>query len=877
MRPRLRITSMLPMLAAAIILTGCPLLPRTNVDPSSVQIALVVEPEEIDFGTDATERTFTVRRSFSSRSMPPFQVTTSVPWLSVTPDEAISTGPDDLITITVIATRTGLEGGESTGRVTVSSENVEPKTIRVRLQQPLSANFDVSMTSPFALNPVEFTDTSRFADGIAPVTSWFWEFGDGETSDEQNPVHMYEEPGLYSVTLTVSNDTLTQTITRADLIEVREAVPPEADFTAQPTSAFVGEMVSFANFTTQGSASPIEYAWSFGDGSTSNVENPTHSYLEPGSFTVSLTATTPAGSDTLTETGLITVTTTTPPTADFSTNVATALPGQTISFRDESTPGSLPIDGWLWEFNDPNNPNDTSTSQNPSFAYAEPGTYTVSLTVTAGLDSDTITRQAAVTIDEFTALDKYVRKPDPAYGFREVGRVEQTGYTAHVLHFVSQQWRTADDIYAIGGRRTTEWEHNLIIVRPRLTPPAFPKLTGFLIISGGSNPRTTPDGVLIGLIGQAVQQSGAVVAVLEQVPNQPIQYETHIDPLREPRVEDNAIAVSYRQFLDEVPSLADPSDSEWPLLLPMVKSAVRAMDATQQFMSTQGVTVNDFVVAGASKRGWTTWLTAATDPGQRVVGIMPMVIDVLNMVPSLTHHWQVYGLWSNAIRDYERERVFDEIDTVEGALLRDIVDPWEYRGRLTMPKYVINSTGDQFFVLDSSQFYYSELLGDSRIRTIPNTDHGLSGVDQRDASAQVIFDSLPFFNSVADRRVDAMPDIEWTYDESTSVLRITPSVTPQTVRLWSGVDNLDDGAPPFSEAVGNQRNFRLDRLGPVWQSTLLNRDPDGSYSVVVDIPTQEGVWKGFFAEVRFGTGHRFTTEVFVRPTDLPFLPPNLGN
>jgi PKD repeat protein len=876
MRPRIRISFLLPTIAAAILLTGCP-LNRTTVDTNSVQIALIVEPDEIDFGTDATERTFTVRRSFSSRSMPPFTVTANVPWLTATPAAATSTGPNDVIVITVTATRTGLEGGESTGRITVGSDNVEPKIIGVRLQQPLSANFEVSPRSPFALNPVEFTDTSRLAEGIDPVTSWMWDFGDGATSTEQDPVHTYEEAGLYTVTLTVSNGTLTETIEREDFIEVLEAIAPEASFTAQPTDAFVGQMVTFSNFSIQGSAAPIEYDWDFGDGGTSNDENPTHVYLEPGVFDVSLTATTPAGSDTATETSLISVTTTTPPIADFSTNVATALPGQTIMFRDESTAGSLAIESWLWEFNDPNNPNDTSTDQNPSFAYAEPGTYDVTLTVTAGLDSDTITRQGAITIDEFTALDKYVRKPDPAFGFLEVGRIERTGFTAHWLHFVSQRWRTADDIYAIGNKRTTEWEHNLIIVRPRLTPPAFPKLTGFLIISGGSNPRSTPDDALIALMGQAAVQSGAVVAVLEQVPNQPIQYESHIDPLRLPRREDDAIAVSYRQFLDEVPFLEDPSDSEWPLLLPMVKSTVRAMDATQQFMSTQGVSVNDFVVAGASKRGWTTWLTAATDPGQRVVGIMPLVIDVLNMVPSLTHHWQSYGLWSDAIRDYERERVFDEIDTIEGALLREIVDPWEYRGRLTMPKYVINSTGDQFFVLDSSQFYYSELLGSARLRTVPNTDHGLSGPGQRDASAQIIFDSLPFFASVADRRVDAMPFIEWEYDEETSALTITPSVTPQTVRLWTGVDSFDDGAPPINEPVGNQRNFRLDRIGPVWESTLLNREPDGTYSAIIDVPTQEGVWKGFFAEVRFGTGHRFTTEVFVRPTDMPFLAPNLGN
>lgn len=872
MGSRVRVSTWLtlPLLAAAIVLTGCPLPRPGNND---VQVALIVEPASIDFGADTTTRTFTVRRSFSSRNLPPFTVTTGTPWLTVSPEQAVSSGPNDVITITVTATRTGLDGGTSLGRITVSADSVEPRFVDVRLTQQLSANFTADETAPFALNPVQFADTSRIAEGVAPVSSWAWDFGDGATSTDQNPVHIYEEPGIYTVALTVSNGALTESVVREDYIAVRESAGPTAAFTAPETTVFVAQPVAFTNLTDPGTASPVAYEWDFGDGSTSNEESPIHAYFEPGVYDVSLAAETIAGTDSTTQSGFITVEQPVGPTADFSTDVATGLPGQTIRFRDESIPGSLPIDSWLWEFNDPGATVDTSTDQNPEFAFSAPGTYTVSLTVSAGLDSDTITRQAAVTIDELTALDRYVRKPDPAYGFREVGRVEQSGFIAHVLNFVSQRWKTADEIYSIGGVNTREWQHNLTIVRPRLTPPAFPKTTALLVISGSSNRGAPPDQAVIAAAGSAAAQTGAVIVVLEQVPNQPIVFAG--DPEEKPRVEDDAIAVTYRRFLDEVGGLEDPSTSEWPLLLPMVKSAVRAMDATQEFLVTQGVTVNDFVVTGASKRGWTTWLTGATDPKQRVIGIMPLVIDTLNMVPSLTHHWQVYGEWSNAIRDYSRERIFDELDTLEGALLRQIVDPWEYRGRLTMPKYVINSTGDQFFVLDSSQFYYSELLGEKRIRAIPNTDHGLSG-GQGDNSAQVLFETFPFFNSVANRRVDAMPDLEWSYNEDTRQLTIRPSVTPQSVRLWTAIDDLDDSLPPFNEP-GNQRNFRLDRLGAVWESQLLSRNADGTYVATINVPEAPGVWIGFFGEVRFTSGHRFTTEVLVRPDDKPFLPPNLGD
>ena len=128
----------------------------------------------------------------------------------------------------------------------------------------------------------------------------------------------------------------------------------------------------------------------------------------------------------------------------------------------------------------------------------------------------------------------------------------------------------------------------------------------------------------------------SVVAELRMVPNQPLTFPDD----GKPRVEDGIIAYTWDKFLHG-------GDDQWPARLPMTKSAVRAMDTVTAFCATEQagkVDVKTFVVAGGSKRGWTTWTTAAVD--KRVVAIVPMVIDLLNIEPSFEHHYRAYGFFA---------------------------------------------------------------------------------------------------------------------------------------------------------------------------------------------------------------------------------------
>ena len=226
-----------------------------------------------------------------------------------------------------------------------------------------------------------------------------------------------------------------------------------------------------------------------------------------------------------------------------------------------------------------------------------------------------------------TPLDDYVAAPDASYSYNVTKTVPGPGYTAYIIEMTSQTWRSEDEV------DRTLWKHWLTIIKPNSATSD----TALLWINGGSNRRSMPDSPDKMLAGIALT-ANAVVADVKQVPNQPLTFPDGGGP----RSEDGIIAYTFVKFLST-------GDATWPLLLPMVKSAVRAMDTVQKHLKsldTGAMEINQFVVSGGSKRGWTTWLTAAVD--KRVVAIAPAVIDVLNMDEQMAHHFAAYGFYSQA-------------------------------------------------------------------------------------------------------------------------------------------------------------------------------------------------------------------------------------
>lgn len=230
---------------------------------------------------------------------------------------------------------------------------------------------------------VQFTDLST-----NQPSSWFWQFGDGNTSTEQNPTHTYSESGFYTVSLQATNASGTNTLSKEDLIKAGQ--PPTANFGATPTSGTAPLGVSFINQSTQISGFPTSWEWDFGDGSSSNSQSPGHVYQNGGLYSVSLIASNDCGSDTLTKTDFITVYS--QPDADFSADPDSGCQPLNVQFTDLST--NIPT-SWEWSFGD----GATTTAQNPSHEYNGYGLFTVTLTVSNPAGSDTETKMNYITVN----------------------------------------------------------------------------------------------------------------------------------------------------------------------------------------------------------------------------------------------------------------------------------------------------------------------------------------------------------------------------------------------------------------------------------------------------------------------------------------------
>lgn len=425
-----------------------------------------------------------------------------------------------------------------------------------------------------------------------------------------------------------------------------------------------------------------------------------------------------------------------------------------------------------------------------------------------------------------TALDDYIEKPDDSYRWEVVSTESANGMTTVLIDMVSQTWRTKKDV------DRTEWRHWLTLSIPDNATSDL----GMLFIGGGYNGEGPRSNKRTDAIARA---TGGIVAQLGMVPNQRLMF--HNDGVM--RTEDDLIGYTWDQFL----KTGDPT---WPARNPMVKSAVRAMDTMTAYLASDDGgkrEVDRFVVAGGSKRGWTTWLTGAVD--DRVVGIIPIVIDVLNANESMKHHFAAYGFWAPNVGNYVDHKIMHRIDDPRLQDLYKLVDPWYYRHRLTMPKLVLNAAGDQFFLPDSSQFYWKDMRGENYLRYVPNGDHGL---DKTDASESIV----AFYSLL--QQGQKPPQISWT-EAADGTLRVMTQDEPVEARLWTATN---------PEA----RDFRVETLGRKYSSSVIYPNENGVY--VARAATPEAGWTAYFVELTFDVGGptplKLTTGIKVTPDTIPF-------
>jgi PhoPQ-activated pathogenicity-related protein len=405
-------------------------------------------------------------------------------------------------------------------------------------------------------------------------------------------------------------------------------------------------------------------------------------------------------------------------------------------------------------------------------------------------------------------LENYINKTEPDYCWQPTKVLNEPWGAIGHYELVSQKWRGHS------------WTHHLVIVRPgSIRNPDI----AFLKISGDGDVENQINSLKI-----LAERSGAVTAVLMNVPNQPFY---------EGRREDALIAYTFKQYLKT-------GDETWPLLFPMVKSAIKAMDAIQDIVKLEHKQqINRFVVNGASKRGWATWLAAAVD--KRITAIAPMVIGTLNIKAQLHCSEQIYGKQSTKLKDYTELKLHRNTGNEAMQKLRSWIDPYAYIQRFTMPKLLLLGTNDPFWTVDSLRHYWHDLPEPKLIYQTPNAGHDLNGGDQ---ALQTL---AAFLELIADRK--PLPKIAWKFNNVANThinVQIESNKPAGAIRLWS---THSDG---------------LDFRDNQWTAQKLNIT-SGSSHAKTSIPLPHSGYQAFLMEVELktDTGHpyKLSTQVQVSP------------
>ena len=354
-------------------------------------------------------------------------------------------------------------------------------------------------------------------------------------------------------------------------------------------------------------------------------------------------------------------------------------------------------------------------------------------------------------------LDAYFKKPEPAYAWKKNGQKKVAGGTVYDLHLVSQTWQGHD------------WEHHLEVFCPdKATHPHF-----CVLLNTGGNGGANDEG--LGMT--AAQLSECPVAVLFNIPNQ---------PLYGGLTEDALVVYTWQKFLET-------GDESWPLHFPMAKAVLKAMDAVQAMARSEKLpSIDEFLITGASKRGWTTWLDGASRD-KRIKAIAPMVIDTLNVVAQIPHQLDAYGQPSEQVGDYTNAGMLAKLQTPEGKRLLQLEDPYSYLDRLTLPKLLILGTNDRYWSQDALNLYWDDLKGPKWVMYTPNSGH-----DLRNGYLQVVNTLTAFARAQASHA--AWPQMTWQYTDlpqnvlpkSGESLTVTGDKKPKSARLFRAYAKTQD-------------------------------------------------------------------------------------
>ena len=362
-------------------------------------------------------------------------------------------------------------------------------------------------------------------------------------------------------------------------------------------------------------------------------------------------------------------------------------------------------------------------------------------------------------------LEHYLRQTSPDYACKpdqnHQRKDDQINYLFKTVHLTSGKWLTTKEV------KNPIWHHKF-----RMGVPLAPRSSVvFLTITNGS--RQDPIESKLSNTSLTILKNLKIPVVeLPNVPNQPIFFKED----NQNRIEDEIIAFQWSKFLNS-------PKSQIAMLprLPMIRAAVKAMDCVEQILGKK----LKFVVSGESKRGWTTWLLPAYD--NRVMGITPMVAEILNFDKNLNHHYQFYdNQFSFVMKDYIIAKipkfVLNKKKDKKYLRLLKLLDPINYEKVKQIPKYVITAGNDEFFVPDSWKFFMDRFSKNSWGRVVPNVGHELRRPEfgkEKDIAKSMV----TFIENLMKNSTNNLPIANFEYPNSNTI-RIISKTKPKKVTLW---------------------------------------------------------------------------------------------
>ncbi len=412
------------------------------------------------------------------------------------------------------------------------------------------------------------------------------------------------------------------------------------------------------------------------------------------------------------------------------------------------------------------------------------------------------------------ALALYTQKPDSSFTWQLSATIESGEGIYYEIDLQSQTWQHIP------------WKHKLMLYFPGKSP--FSE-TATLLLRHLNN--RTADLASLRIISDS---TNTAAAILYDVPNQ---------PLFDGREEDDLQAYTFSRFIET-------GDETWPLLMPMVKSVIRAMDVIQHVSNTTTKhSIKNFILSGHSKRGHVSWLAAAAD--KRISGIIPVAIDILNSPAQLPHHLESFGAYNTP--SASTTKLLGEMDTPRGRRLIEMIDPYSYRRLLIQPKLIVSATNDPFFTTDALNLYWDGLPGKNSILYLSNANHVSASMDSRVNQA-----AFAFIRAVSAGR--SLPVFTWSFKRvgSRLIIRIKTDLPSRGAIAWI--------------TRSDSKDFRLSR----WTSQkipILTRyngkkryGGSGSEIYELSMPLDQEMNTAIFGEIEFNDGNStfiLTTQVYI--------------